>query len=56
MKVFFITKVGIKCHFSNNFGKTVNLNFNGLTDVKSLYSNYFTKDAKKSSTKFVKFI
>ena len=44
---FHITKVGIKCHFFNNFGKTVNLNFNGLTGVNSLRSIYLNKDAKK---------
>ena len=42
-----ITKASIKCHFLNNFGKTVNLNFNGLTGVNSLCSIYFKKDAKE---------
>ena len=42
-----ITKVSIKCHFFKHFGKTVNLSFNGLTDVNSLCSIYFTKDAQK---------
>ena len=35
---FQITKVSIKCNFFNNFGKTVNLSFNGLTGVNSLCS------------------
>ena len=43
-----ITIASIKCHFLNNFGKTVNLNFNGLNGVNSLCSIYFTKDAKKN--------
>ena len=34
------------CHFSNNVGKTVNLDFNGLTGVNSLCPIYFTTDAK----------
>ena len=42
-----------KCHFLNNFGKTVNPSFNGLTGVNSICSIYFTEDAKKSSTKFI---
>ena len=29
------------------FGKTVKLNFNGLTDINSLCSIYINKDAKK---------
>ena len=33
---FPITKVSIKCDFFDNFGKTVNLKFNGLTGVNSL--------------------
>ena len=33
--------------FFNNFGKTVNLNFNWLPGVNSLCSIYFIKDAKK---------
>ena len=33
-KVFsHITIVSMKCHFFDNFGKTVNLNYNGLTDI-----------------------
>ena len=28
----------MKCHFFDNFGKTVNLNFDGLTGVNSLCS------------------
>ena len=32
-KKIHITKVSIKCHFLNKFGKTVNLSFNGLTGV-----------------------
>jgi len=47
-KFFRITKTSIKCHFFNIFGKTVNLNFNGLTGVNSLSSIYFNKDAKKN--------
>ena len=35
------------CDFLNNFGKTVNLSFNGLTGVNSLCSICFTEDAKK---------
>ena len=33
LRFFLITKTSIKCHFFNIFGKTVNLNFNGLTGV-----------------------
>ena len=33
---FHITKTSIMCHIINNFGKTVNLNFNGLTGDNSL--------------------
>ena len=32
-KFFHITKFSIKINFLNKFGKTVNLNFNGLTGV-----------------------
>ena len=42
-----ITKEGIKYHYFNNFGNTVNLSFNGLTGVNLLCSIYFTKSAKK---------
>ena len=45
---FHITKVSIQCHFFNNFGKTVNLSFDGLTGVNSLCSIYFDKVAKKN--------
>ena len=45
--LFHITKGSIKCNFLNNFGKTVNLTFNGLIGVNSLRSIYFTKHAKK---------
>ena len=44
---FPITKVCIKCHIFNNFGKTGNLSFNGLTGVNSSCSIYFTENAKK---------
>ena len=30
---FHVIKTSVKCHFCNNFGETVNLNFNGLTGV-----------------------
>ena len=45
-KVFYATKVSMKCHFLNNFSKTVNLSFNELIDVNSLCSFYLTKEAK----------
>ena len=45
---FLIIKVSIKCHFFNNVGKTVNLNFDGLPGVNSLCSIHFNKDAKKN--------
>ena len=35
---FRVTNVSMKCHFVDKFGKTVNLNFNGLTEVNSLCS------------------
>ena len=35
---FHINKVSIKCHFFDDMGKTVYLNFNGLTSVNSLCS------------------
>ena len=42
---FHINKNRIKCHFLNNSGKTLNLNFIGLTGVNSLCTIYFNKDA-----------
>ena len=49
-KFFHITKVSIKCHLFDNFAKTVNLNFNGLTGVNSLYSISRHEMTKKGSS------
>ena len=44
---FHINKVSIKCHFFDDMGKTVYLNFNGLTSVNSLCSISGQKMTKK---------
>ena len=41
-----IIKVSIKCHFFNNFDKTLNLNLKELTSVNSFCSIYFNEDVK----------
>ena len=50
-----ITKVSMKRHFLDNFGKTVKLNFNGLTGINwlcSISSQEISKNGKKNSCSF----
>ena len=47
---FHITKFRIKYHFLNNFGKAVNLNFNGLTGVNSLCFSIYPNLSEKFQT------
>ena len=37
----------MKYHFFDNLGKPVNLNFNGLTGVNSLYSSISSQEITK---------
>ena len=47
ISLFHITKVSMKCPFFDNFGKTVNLNCNGLTGLISLCSILTQEKTKK---------